>query len=220
MEYIGFLGFLLVLGSALGMFSSRRDTRAVCWRHVLNVPPRCSTRAGCWPRARNVLPALQYACRSLAARAECCPRAAIRVPVVGCARGILSTRRNTREDCWQRARNVLCAPQYACGILAMRTGCSSCAATRRRIVACTYGYSGDLCLAPPPPTFPKKAIFLTKKGHCRMAFFGQENCLFWSSMGGHPSFMTKKGHFGVGTSKSYFVNRRVTLCNDQKRPFS
>ena len=65
-----------------------------------------AVRAGRWLRARNVLPAPQYACGSLAARAECSPRAAIRVRIVGCARGMFSPRRNTRADRWLVMRGM------------------------------------------------------------------------------------------------------------------
>ncbi len=85
--------------------------------------PRRNPRADCWLRERNVPHAPQYACGSLAARAECSPRAAmrvrvvgcargecsprtaIRVRIVGCARGTFSPRRNTRADRWLRARD-------------------------------------------------------------------------------------------------------------------
>ncbi len=70
-------------------------------------PPRSNTCGDRWLRARKVAPAPQYAWRSLAARAESSPRAAIRVAIVGCARGRFSPRRNTRGDRWLRARNIL-----------------------------------------------------------------------------------------------------------------
>ncbi len=101
--------------------------------------PRRDTHAEHWPRARNLLPAPQYACGSLAAGAECSPRAALRVRVVGRARGMFSRCRNTRADRWPRAQNVLPAPQYACGSLAARAGCSPRAAIRVRIVGRARG---------------------------------------------------------------------------------
>ena len=135
-----------IVGRARGMFSARRNTRA-----------------GRWPRARNVLPAPQYACGSLVARAECSPCAAIRERIVGraCgmiaprrnmradrflrARGMFSTRRNTRVDCWPRMRNVLPAPQYACGSLATRAECSGRAAMGERTVGYTRGMFRRRC---------------------------------------------------------------------------
>ena len=56
--------------------------------------------------ARFFLRVPQYACGSLAARAECSPRAAIRVRIIGCACGMFSACRNTRADIWLRVRNV------------------------------------------------------------------------------------------------------------------
>ena len=101
--------------------------------------PRRHARADRWPRARNVPPTPQYACGSLAARAECSPRAAIRVQVVGRARGMFSPRRNTRADRWLRARNVLPVPQYASGSLGARAECSPRAAIHLRIVGRARG---------------------------------------------------------------------------------
>ena len=101
--------------------------------------PRRNTRADRWPRARNVPPAPQYARGSLAAREECSARAAIRVRIVGRARGMFSPRRNTRADRWLRARNGPPAPQYACGSLAARAECPPRAAIRVRIVGCARG---------------------------------------------------------------------------------
>ena len=63
-------------------------------------------------------------CGSLAARAECSLCAAIRVRIVGRACGMFSACCNTRADRWLRVRGVLRVPQYVCGSLAARAGCS------------------------------------------------------------------------------------------------
>ena len=71
-----------------------------------------------WKRCARA--AMTYACGSLAARAKCSPRAAIRVRIIGCACGMFSACRNARADHWLRVRNVLRVPQYACGSLAVQ----------------------------------------------------------------------------------------------------
>ncbi len=131
-----------IVGCARGMFSACRNTRTIRWlrvRNVLRVPQHAcgslAARAECSPRAaicgrivgayvRNVLRVPQYAGGSLAARAECSLCAAIRVRIVGRACGMFSACCNTRADRWLRVRGVLCVPQYVCGSLAARAGCS------------------------------------------------------------------------------------------------
>ena len=106
-------------------------------------------------RARNVLRVPQYACGSLAARAECSPRAAIRVRIVGCACGMFSACRNTRADRWLRVLNVPRVPQYAYGSLAARAECSPRAAVSISV--------GMLCPVGKIPFLVGKRPFLVGK---------------------------------------------------------
>ena len=92
----------------------------------------------------------------MAARAECSPRAAIRMRIIGRARGMFWPCRNGRADRWLRGRNALPALQYAPSSLTARKEYSP------RATGPQPCHAGPLPLEA-PGTFPRM---------CRRAFPG------------------------------------------------